>query len=166
MKPATPNTKRTTINYVNQQAPYTTIIGFDFGQRRIGVAIGQPITGTASPLTTIENNNNGVNWAALTDLIREWKPDAIVVGLPLHKDGSDSPSTKAARKFAKELQQRFALPVYMHDESLTSSSAKSLIREQHQQGLRSQKNHKQDIDKLAASFILESWLLSTYHQSH
>ncbi|RLA00191.1 MAG: Holliday junction resolvase RuvX, partial [Gammaproteobacteria bacterium] len=83
-----------------------TLLGFDFGKQRIGVAVGQSITGTATALCTLNARNQQPDWDRISELINNWRPDALIVGLPLHADGSDSKITTAARKFARQLEGR------------------------------------------------------------
>lgn len=135
-----------------------TVLAFDVGRRRIGVAVGQTLTGTASPLTTCTCPGDAPDWPAIDELVRQWRPQALVVGLPLRESGEESQSTATARAFAGELEQRFALPVALHDERLSSAEARGLIREQRRSGARRRRSRKEDVDKLAAAVILQSWL--------
>lgn len=133
-----------------------TLLGFDVGRRRIGVAVGQALTESASPLTTLQGAADRPDWAAIAELVRQWQPDGFVVGLPLHADGTDSDSTRMARAFAQALAERFGLPVMLHDERLSSAEARARLREQRQAGRR--RTRKTDIDKTAAAIIVQSWL--------
>ena len=128
-----------------------TLLGFDFGTQRIGVAVGQSITGTATALCTVNARNNQTDWDRISELIDDWHPDALVVGLPLHADGSDSGTTTVVRKFAQQLEERSRLPVHIMDERLSSHTAKQL---QHQD----KAGRKADIDAIAAMIILQNWL--------
>jgi putative Holliday junction resolvase len=83
-----------------------TLLGFDFGTQRTGVAVGQSITQTATALCTVTTRNEQPDWDRISELIDDWRPDALVVGLPLHADGSDSGTTAAVRKFAQQLEER------------------------------------------------------------
>ena len=130
-----------------------TLLGFDFGLQRIGIAVGQRISGTASALCTLTALNGKPDWESITGLIESWRPDALVVGLPLHADGSDSSMTTAARKFSQQLKERYHLPVYTMDERLSSHAAAELARAQKSAG-------KKGIDAIAAGIILENWLAS------
>ncbi|MBX3708404.1 MAG: Holliday junction resolvase RuvX [Gammaproteobacteria bacterium] len=129
------------------------LIGFDFGMKRIGVAIGQTITQTARPLDTIQAKEGIPNWSAITKLIHKWLPDALVIGIPLNMNGTEQPITQYARQFANSLKERFQLPVYEIDERLTTKDA----REQ----LFTQGGYKllQDgqVDRVAAQLILQNW---------
>ncbi|MEN8169959.1 MAG: Holliday junction resolvase RuvX [Pseudomonadota bacterium] len=128
-----------------------TLLGFDFGTKRIGVAVGQELTHTATALVTLNSHDGGPDWASITRLINEWQPDAMVVGLPLNLDGSESESSRLARRFGNRLAGRYNLPVFTADERLSSNEAETMLAEQ---------GHfeKADIDKLAAQLILQSWL--------
>jgi putative Holliday junction resolvase len=128
-----------------------TLLGFDFGTQHIGVAVGQSITGTATALCTVNVRNKRPDWDRISELIDDWHPDALVVGLPLHADGSDSGTTTVVRKFAQQLGERSRLPVHIMDERLSSHAAKQL---QHQD----KTGRKADIDAIAAMIILQNWL--------
>ena len=100
------------------------LLGFDYGTKQIGVAVGQPITGQARELCVLKAQNGVPDWDKVEALIREWQPDAIVVGLPLNMDGSKSDMSERAEKFARRLHGRFNLPVHTHDERLATFQAK------------------------------------------
>ena len=128
-----------------------TLMGFDFGTQRIGIATGQRLTATSQQLEPIKARDGIPDWDLLQRIIDEWQPDAFVVGLPLNMDDSESDLSSRARKFARRLQGRFGVQVEMVDERLTSREAKMLSREQGTQDLTK-------IDHIAASLILQSWL--------
>ena len=128
-----------------------TLLGFDFGTQRIGVAVGQSITRTATALCTVNARNAQPDLDSILEIIDDWRPDALVVGLPLHADDSDSGTTTAARKFAQQLEECTCLPVYMIDERLSSHAAKQL---QH----KAKAGGKAGIDAIAAMIILQNWL--------
>jgi len=128
-----------------------TLLGFDFGKQRIGIAVGQSITATATALCTINTRHAQPDWDRISEIIDEWHPDALVVGLPLHADGSDSAITRAARKFAQQLQARSCLPVHTMDEKLSSHAAKQLL-------LQDKTGARAGIDAVAAMIILQNWL--------
>ena len=123
-----------------------TLLCFDFGTKRIGVAVGQTLTDTATPLEIIPVRNQRPDWDRIGALIRRWHPQALVVGNPLNIDGSRHRLTACADKFVDKLQGRFRLPVLRADERLTTVEARSRQRD------------KQCIDHIAAQVILESWL--------
>jgi len=131
-----------------------TVLGFDFGEQRIGVASGQTITAQASPLTTLKAVQQKPDWQAIARLIEQWRPDALIVGIPTYLDGSDSDMTKRARRFRRQLEGRFNLPTFEVNESLTSFEAEQALKENKKSG----KHNKQDIDKMAAAIIVQSWL--------
>ena len=137
-------------------APIRSVIGFDFGLQRIGLATGQTITGTASPLVTLQAVNRSPDWEGIAEQIRQWKPDALIVGIPYLLEGGDSDITRAALNFSKALEHRFKLPVYTIDESLSSAAAAEQIR----QSKKLAKHNKHEIDKMAAAIIVQSWLNS------
>lgn len=126
-------------------------LGFDFGTRRIGVAVGQELTGSARALVTLNNRDGGPDWDAISRLIEEWRPHALVLGLPLNLDGSDHEITRLARRFGNRLRGRYNLPVYTMDERLSSAEAESQLAAQG-------RYDKADVDKMAAQLILQGWL--------
>lgn len=136
--------------------PSGTIIAFDFGLRRIGVAVGQTLTGSANALTVVPFTSKP-DWQAIASIVDEWKPAAVVVGLPLAEDGGETDMSKAARRFGRQLEGRFGVPVLFEDERLTSFSAEQrFVNARARSGMR-----KKDValkDAIAAQVILESWL--------
>ncbi len=131
---------------------------FDYGERRIGVATATSAAGIVSETDTLAANAGKPDWHAVSNLVDEWKPEVLVVGLPYNEDGSEGPTSKRAREFAAELHARYQLPIEMVDERLTSAEAESILRAQRRAGLRKRRTRKQDIDRLAARLIGESWL--------
>ncbi|AGI32204.1 TPA: Holliday junction resolvase RuvX [Mannheimia haemolytica] len=130
-----------------------TVIAFDFGTNSIGCAVGQSITGTAQGLTTFKAQDGIPNWEEIGKLLQDWKPDMLVVGLPLNMDGTEQPLTQRARKFANRLNGRFNLPVELQDERLTTVEAKAEIFSRG--GYKALKKDK--VDSISACLILESW---------
>ena len=131
------------------------VMAFDFGLRRMGVAIGQALTGTASPLAMVPARDGIPDWTRIAALVEEWRPDLFVVGLPLNMDGSESEMCLRARKFARRLHGFYHRPYAMMDERLTSFEAKSTVLAKGKA-----RNFGDDgIDDLAAVLILESWFL-------
>jgi putative Holliday junction resolvase len=127
----------------------SAIIAFDFGTRRIGVAFGQSLTGTAQALQEIPAKDGIPQWADIEKIIAEYQPKALLTGLPLNMDGTENPMCLRARKFAKRLHGRFGLPSFVWDERLSSDAAKDI---------RPSNNYKKNaVDSLAAALILESW---------
>jgi putative Holliday junction resolvase len=139
-----------------------TALGFDFGLKRIGTAVGQTVTGSASPLGVVAMRGGEPDWAALEKLVREWRPDSLVVGLPYNMDLSEQDMTHRARHFAQQLAERFSLPVHTVDERLSSRAAEAELKERRQQGRR--RVTRQDIDGAAACVILESWFNSPFDE--
>ena len=136
--------------------PAATILAFDFGLRRIGAAVGQSVTGSASPLGVIANREAGIDHDAIAALIREWQPAVLVVGMPAHADGSQSEMQKHVRAFIDELGG-FSLPVETVDERFTSIEAERVLKEARAAGSRG-RIAKEDIDSAAAVFIAERYL--------
>lgn len=141
------------------------LLGFDFGKQRIGVATGQTLTGTAQALKTVHSIQNKPDWQAIEKLVSEWKPDALVIGIPYHLDSSENEMTDAARRFGRQLNGRFNLPVFEMDERLSSREAEQEMKRQRQNGQR-KKSQRGDIDKIAAQIILQSWLQQQEHLKH
>lgn len=135
-----------------------TILAFDFGLRRIGVAIGQDVTGSASPVGVVANRDSGVDHEAIAALIREWRPTSLVVGMPAHADGSPSEIQVPVRAFIDELE-RYGLPIDTVDERYTSVEAERVLKEARAAGTRGRLS-KEMIDSAAAVFIAERYLLS------
>ncbi len=131
-----------------------TLLGFDFGMKRIGVAVGQTVTKTARPLGVVRATEGAPQWDVLAKLIDTWKPDALVVGIPLNMDGTEQRLTFAAKQFANLLEERFQLPVHGMDERLTSVEAKD--RTFNEGGYKALQNTQ--IDSVAAQLILQNWL--------
>lgn len=130
-----------------------TVLAFDFGERRIGVAVGEHLINSANPLTTIDNESNEVRFAAITQLINEWQPKLLVVGLPLSLDGSETEVTQLCKKFARRLNGRFNLPVMLVDERYSSAEASQLLNETGIKG----RSQKAMLDQVAAQTILRSY---------
>lgn len=129
-------------------------MGFDFGLRQIGVAMGNALLGTTRSLPILRARDGIPDWEAVAALLREWQPDLLVVGNPLNMDGSASELSGRAEKFARRLHGRFGLPVKMVDERLSSFEAKQLSRAQGHRG----DYHREPVDSLAAELILRTWL--------
>jgi putative holliday junction resolvase len=134
--------------------PQGVALGFDYGTKKIGVAVGQLLTRSASPLSMIYRVKDEIDWASIGTLIQQWRPFALVVGIPVHMDGQTQWITQQATAFALALKDRFKLPVYVTDERLTSVEARAQVFEEG--GYKALK--KTAIDSLAAKLILEQWL--------
>ena len=132
-----------------------TYLGFDFGNKKIGIAIGQIITTTASPLQTIRSINQNPNWEIITRLIEEWRPAGLVVGISKQADGSDNPITPRMLKFCRHLEGRYQLPVYQQDETLSTFEAKQMLFDE--VSVNADKLWEVQ-DQLAAQLILQTWL--------
>lgn len=130
-----------------------TVLAFDFGARRIGVAVGNTVTRTARPLTTIADDNPGRRIDAIAALVDEWRPARLVVGLPVHADGAPHAMTAEARAFAAKLAERFSLPVAFEDERHTSEIARDTLRA----AGRGSRRDRPLRDQVAAQIILQAW---------
>ncbi len=133
--------------------PAATVLAFDFGTRRIGVAVGNTLTRTAAPLTTIEIADADARMAALATLVNDWTPARLVVGVPVHADGREHAMTTRARAFARQLARRFALPVDEVDERYTTAVAQQLL----DASTLPRGRHRAVRDQVAAQVILQSW---------
>ncbi|ODJ93987.1 Holliday junction resolvase RuvX [Pseudomonas viridiflava] len=131
------------------------LLGFDFGTKQIGVAVGQAITGQARELCTLKAQNGIPDWDKVQALIKEWQPDAIVVGLPLNMDGTRSNMSDLAEKFSRKLNGRFGVAVYTHDERLTTFEAKG---ERMARGGQKGSYRDNPVDAIAAALLLQGWL--------
>ena len=135
-----------------------TVLAFDFGTKSIGVAVGQEVTGTASPLAALKARDGIPDWQQIAALYEEWQPHLVVVGLPLNMDGSEQEMTQRAKKFANRLHGRFKVAVETCDERLTTTDAKSMLSE-----LGGYKKLTKDkIDSVSACVIFTSWIESQY----
>lgn len=138
-----------------------TFLAFDYGTKRIGVAVGQELTGTATALSTVRATDGKPDWAAISQLIEQWQPDEVVVGLPLNMDGTESELSRRAQRFGNQLHGRYNLRAHFMDERLSSMQAEEELRDRSQARShgKTRKLQVADIDKQAAKIILESWLL-------
>lgn len=130
-----------------------TVLAFDFGTKSIGVAVGQQLTCTATPLLSLKAQDGIPDWHSLEKLLFEWQPAYLVVGLPLNMDGTEQPLSARARKFANRLHGRFGLLVKLQDERLSTTEARSTLFERG--GYRALSKSK--VDSQSAVVILESW---------
>ncbi len=131
-----------------------TVLGFDFGTKRIGVAAGQDLTGTAQGIATIANSGSHGPWPAIEQLIKEWRPNALVVGLPHTQDSGETDLARSARAFGAKLTERFGLPVHFIDETLTSRAAETLVSQAIPTGKRVMGKRQGLRDQIAAELIL------------
>ncbi len=130
-----------------------TVLAFDFGERRIGIAVGEHLIHSANPLTTIDNESNEIRFNIITALVNEWQPKLLIVGLPLSLDGSENEVTQLCKKFARRLNGRFNLPVILIDERYSSAEASQLLN---QTGIKG-RAQKAMLDQVAAQTILRSY---------
>lgn len=132
----------------------STLLGFDFGPRKIGVAVGQTLTCSATPLKTLRSRGDQPDWPGIESLIREWQPIAAVVGLPFNMDDTEVDWAPRVHRFARQIQGRFGLEVHLIDERLTSIEARRQLFTR--PGPRPK--DRDAVDALAAALILETWL--------
>ncbi len=131
-----------------------TVLAFDFGMKRIGVALGITLTNQARPLQTLQANQGVPDWRIINKLIKEWGVQELIVGIPTHLDDSEQFTTNAARQFAAQLTAETALPVHMIDERLTTVEARQQVFDEG--GYKALK--RSEIDSIAAKLILQQWL--------
>lgn len=120
-------------------------MAFDFGTKRIGIAVGQKITGTATPVTVVKARDGKPEWQVLDRLVEEWKPAVFVVGLPINMDGTESDMSKAAARFGRRLHGRYGIRIELVDERLSTFEAREF-------------ETPDQLDAIAAKLILETWL--------
>ena len=136
----------------DRSAAPATVLAFDYGTRRIGVAVGNTITRAATPLATIDAAGDDARYTAIADLVSQWQPQMIVVGIPVHADGTPHTMTQKAVQFALMLERRFALPVHRADERHTTALAQSALDER-----RAGRSGRDTRDAIAAQIILQGW---------
>jgi len=136
--------------------PDETLLAFDFGVRRIGVALGNTLTGTARALEVFDSTPELQRFTHIEGLIRTWQPQRLVVGLPLNEDGTESDTTRRAQRFCNQLRGRFSLPVETVDERFSSREAQAIIEDRAQSMQRSRRPREDDA--VAAAVILEQYL--------
>src|SRR5690348_4553836 len=135
----------------------STALGFDYGARRIGVAVGNALTGTARALEVIANGAQGPDWPRVDALMREWQPQILLVGLPLTMEGEEQKNSAAARAFAARLDEKYKLPTQLVDERLSSREAAHRFA-QRRAGGQARRKHAAALDAVAAEIIIEQWL--------
>ncbi|MGK0272223.1 MAG: putative Holliday junction resolvase [Cocleimonas sp.] len=135
----------------------SVVIAFDFGLKRTGVAVGNTVIGSATPECTLISKEELPDWDGITKLFEEWKPAQIVVGMPIELDGSESPLKKRIDRFCNQIQGRYNIAVDQENEQFTSIEAAQRLKQLRQSG-RKQKITKDEVDKIAASIILENWM--------
>ena len=138
-------------------SPDSTVLGFDVGSRRIGVAIGSAFSVGARALAMIDVRADGPDWGALDRLHKEWRPNGLIVGDPLTLEGDDQPNRKRAHAFARQLQQRYKLPVLLVDERSSSVEAARRFAVERAEG-RKRRRDAASLDAVAAAVIIERWL--------
>jgi putative Holliday junction resolvase len=141
--------------------PPRAVLAFDYGARRIGVAAGNTLTGTAEPLAAIENGAAGPDWNAIARCFESWRPAVVVVGVPYNMDGTRGRLTPAAQAFADEIGGRFGAEVVTVDERLSSREAEETLRERRRSGTLRRKVRRADVDSEAARVLLRQWLGGT-----
>ena len=139
------------------EKPVAAVLAFDFGLKRIGIAAGDTLTGTAAPRPAAVVTRAGPDWPAITREVDALKPDRLVVGAPYNVDGTPGALAPAARRFANELERRFKLPVSMVDERWSSMEAGTALKARRAGGGR-RRIRREDVDSAAAAVILERWL--------
>lgn len=133
-----------------------TVLAFDYGLKRIGVAVGQTLTGTANPLKILPARDGVPNWQDIGALLEEWQPALVLIGLPLNMDGTESDMSRRARKFSARIHGRFGAKVALVDERLSTFEARERL------GQDPDKRRTQGLDAVAAVTICEDWLRNTH----
>lgn len=128
----------------------TIVLGFDFGEKNIGVATGNTLSQTAQPLTILKANDGQPNWEEIETILKDYTPQAFILGIPYTQDGRETEHIKRVRKFGRRLHGRFGLPLFEVDEFETSKESKVYLKP-------SQKRKKGNLDALAAALIIERW---------
>jgi len=140
-----------------------TILAFDYGLKRIGVAIGNTLMASARPLTTLTQSEKGISWEEVDVLLQTWKPQRLLLGMPERDDGQPSELAPGIKKFGEKLQTRYDLPLSYINEQFSSLEAKAQLKQQRQTG-RKKRLKKTDIDKQAAAILLDNWFEEQQHQ--
>jgi putative Holliday junction resolvase len=138
--------------------PPQLALGIDYGERRIGIAVGDTLTRSARPVGVVPAQSGRPDWTALARHVRDLGPRVLVVGVPYNMDGTDTRLTAAALAFAREAGERFGLPVATVDERLSSREAEDILRRQRASGERRRRVRAEHIDPVAACVLLEQWL--------
>jgi putative Holliday junction resolvase len=141
--------------------PPRAVLAFDYGERRIGVAVGNTLTATARPLATLQSGASGPDWEAIGRCFESWRPEVVVVGVPYNMDGTRGRLAPAAEAFAAELRSRFAAEVVTVDERLSSREAEDTLRERRRSGSLGRRVRREDVDGEAAGVLLRQWLGGT-----
>jgi putative Holliday junction resolvase len=152
-----PDKKNSSHSFPDFMSPSCSYIGIDFGVANMGIALGQSITKMAAALKTIHIKNKKFKWGELDEIIKQWQPAAIIIGLPLTEDGEQQLVTKQASNFAKKLIIRYKIPVFEVDERYSSMQAQDDFAEARRQGS-AKKKHGKNLDAHAAKNILQRWL--------
>ena len=139
---------------MNSDKTINKVIGFDYGKKRTGIASGQTITNTATPLVTLTQIEGNPDWDGIQQQIEQWQPDALIIGIPYQLDGTESAMTKASLHFADCLKKRFNLPVHEINEALSSYEAEDTLKKT----TKITQHNKHEVDKIAAAVIVQSWL--------
>ncbi len=145
------DSKQPSLGQLKPEQSLEIVLGFDFGTKNLGIAVGNLLTETAQPITILKVTNNQPQWDEIQKLIREWQPDAFIVGMPYTQDGTETEHLTIIRKFMNRLHGRFGLPVYEIDESHSSALSEQFIKP-------SQKKKKGVLDAISAAIIVERWL--------
>ncbi|UNM97090.1 Holliday junction resolvase RuvX [Ignatzschineria rhizosphaerae] len=145
------NRKTPTLGQYKSDQTLEIVLGFDFGTKNLGVAVGNLLTETAQPISILKVTNNQPDWNAIQKLLDDWQPDAFIVGIPYTQDGTETEHIKIIRKFMNRLHGRYGLAVYEVDESYSSSQSEQYLKP-------SQKGKKATLDAISAAIIVERWL--------
>ncbi len=140
-----------TLGKITADQTLEIVLGFDFGTKNLGIAVGNLLTETAQPISILKVTNNQPNWDEIQKILTDWQPDALIVGMPYTQDGTETEHIKIIRKFMNRLHGRFGLPVFEIDEAYSSSQSEQFLKP-------SQKGKKGNLDAISAAIIVERWL--------
>ena len=138
--------------------PNSVLIGFDFGTKKMGVAIAQCITKTATPLNFLHIKNGNPNWEQLDQIIKDYKPDLAIIGYPGKDNKQTSLLADKIEKFGSAIEKHYTMPTILFDESYSTTIAKEELRDQRRDGTLSRRIRRGEVDSMAAKIILEQWL--------
>ena len=148
------------MNNTQAEATLVTLLAFDYGTKKIGCAVGNLELKTSSPLKLVSARDGVPNWDQINEIVEEWKPDGMVIGVPDNMDGTESQLSQRAKKFSRQLKERYQLPCFLMDERLTSFEARDHLSATGQvrgRSGKSKKNNGPAVDAVAAQLILQSW---------
>ncbi len=149
-------TQKPYIGEIKDGTEVSIVLGFDFGTQNLGIAVGNRLTNTAQPVKIIKVTHNQPDWLEVEKILKEWEPQAFIVGMPFTKDGTVTEHLKIIQKFINRLHGRFGLPVYIVDEANSSIESTQYVKP-------SNRNKKGQLDAISAAIIIERWLNNSFY---